>query len=379
MAAEVLSRRMDNNVGAEREGLLQIRRGERVVDREQRAALTSDLRERGDIGDGQQRVGGCLDPDQRRRVRGRGGADCLRVRYRHGMADNSPRRQDLVEQPVRAAVGIVRDQHVITWPADRADQAVLGGHPRRERQRARAALKRGHALLERPSRRIRGARVLVSLDPAPRPCTDPAQPAAAQPSHAVLLVGGHLVDRRDYGARDGIGLLPRVDRQCLESVALLGLRHVTCRLPDHQAGPQPARYMSTSCLVIIPAGFPSTRTTAAPAFSSAAIPALIGSPEPIIGSGGDMWALTGSPGAARPVTSASSRSRSVIDPTTSAAITGGSSFSTGSCETSYSRSVSITACTVSPGCACTNSGNWPRLRSSTSATLGSAVADVRKP
>jgi len=107
--------------------------------------------------------------------------------------------------------------------------------------------------------------------------------------------------------------------------------------------------MSTSCLVIMPAGLPSTSTTAAPARSRAPIAALMGSPEPIIGSGADICAETGSLDFARPLTSASSRSRSVIEPTTSAAITGGSSLSTGSCETSYSRIVSITAWTVSSG------------------------------
>jgi hypothetical protein len=53
--------------------------------------------------------------------------------------------------------------------------------------------------------------------------------------------------------------------------------------------PVPAdRKVSTSCLVIIAAGLPSTSTTAAPAFSMAVTAELTGSPEPTIGSGADM-------------------------------------------------------------------------------------------
>ena len=44
--------------------------------------------------------------------------------------------------------------------------------------------------------------------------------------------------------------------------------------------------------------------------------------------------------AARPVNTASSRSRSVTDPATSPAITGGSARTTGICETPYSRRIS---------------------------------------
>jgi hypothetical protein len=52
-----------HDVGAERDGLLQVGRGEGVVDDEQRAGVVRHLGERGDVGDAQQRVGGRLDPD----------------------------------------------------------------------------------------------------------------------------------------------------------------------------------------------------------------------------------------------------------------------------------------------------------------------------
>ena len=150
VAAQVLGGRVDHGVGPEGERLLQVGRGERVVHREQGAGRVRDLRERADVGDRQQRVGRRLDPDQPRAVRGHRGPDRVGVGDRHRVVGDSPARHHLVEQPERAAVRVVRDQHVVAWLADRADQAVLGGHPRRERQRPDAAFERGQALLERP-------------------------------------------------------------------------------------------------------------------------------------------------------------------------------------------------------------------------------------
>jgi hypothetical protein len=61
------------------------------------------------------------------------------------------------------------------------------------------------------------------------------------------------------------------------------------------------------------------------------------SPAPIVGSGADMWFSSRSDNWARPVKSASSRSRSTTAPATSAAMTGGSARTTGICETLNSR------------------------------------------
>ncbi len=106
-----------------------------------------------------------------------------------------------------------------------------------------------------------------------------------------------------------------------------------------------------------PTGLPSSSTSAAPARSSAAIAAVTGSPVPTAGSGGDMWAVSGWSKAARSANSASSRSRSTTDPTTSAAITGGSSLTTGIWDTPYSRRIAIAEPTVSSGCTCTSPGS----------------------
>jgi hypothetical protein len=84
---------------------------------------------------------------------------------------------------------------------------------------------------------------------------------------------------------------------------------------------------------------------------------------------------------ARPVNSASSRSRSWTAPTISAVITGGSARTTGICETPYSRRMSIASRTVSVGWVCTNDGSgpsWP-LRASTSPTVVVPLSACRKP
>ncbi len=109
---------------------------------------------------------------------------------------------------------------------------------------------------------------------------------------------------------------------------------------------------------------------------------LTGSPAPTVGSGLDIDLATGDSTAARSAKTASSSSRSTTDPTTSAAISGGSSFTTGSCETPYSRRIDIAAPTVSSGCTWTSSGNAPpssALRARTSPTLGSSEGGDKKP
>ena len=66
----------------------------------------------------------------------------------------APPLGDLGEQPVGAAVGVVRDHHVVTGPADRPQQGVLGGQAAGEGQPVRAALERGQALLQRVAGRV---------------------------------------------------------------------------------------------------------------------------------------------------------------------------------------------------------------------------------
>src|SRR5690349_13386194 len=286
----------------------------------------------------------------------------LRVGHWHRLVTHLPRREHLVEEPVAPAVSVVRDEHMVARAADGPQQAVLGRHAGGKGERPGPALQRGQALLQRGPGRVHGPGVLV------------AGPGIAD---AVLGVGGDLVDRRHHGTGHRVGVLPGVDRQRFEPAAGPARPAGSGGSAGHDV--PPARKASTSCGVIMPAGRPSTRTTAAPAFSSASTALLTSSPDPTIGSGADMCAPTGSLGLARPETSASSRSRSTTEPITSATMTGGSSFITGSWDTLYSRRMPIAAATVSSGWACTKTGRPPCLRASTSAILGSAVCPVRNP
>ena len=66
VAAEVLRRRVDDDVGAEVERLLQVRRRERVVDDEDRADGVRRVGGRADVDDVEQRIRRRLDPDHPR-------------------------------------------------------------------------------------------------------------------------------------------------------------------------------------------------------------------------------------------------------------------------------------------------------------------------
>ena len=68
VAAEVLRGRVHDDVGAERQRLLQVRRGERVVDDDERAVLVGDGGDGLDVDAREQRVGRRLQPDHRRVV-----------------------------------------------------------------------------------------------------------------------------------------------------------------------------------------------------------------------------------------------------------------------------------------------------------------------
>ena len=114
VAAAVLRGGVHDDVGAEGQRLLEVRRGEGVVDDQQRAGVVGDRGERLDVADVEQRVGGRLDPDQlglrpggSRRGRRR------RRRPAAGLCVEAPGLLDLVEEPEGAAVRVVGDDHVV--------------------------------------------------------------------------------------------------------------------------------------------------------------------------------------------------------------------------------------------------------------------------
>ncbi len=104
--------------------------------------------------------------------------------------------------------------------------------------------------------------------------------------------------------------------------------------------------------------------------------AATGSPEPMMGRGGDMCGSRASASEAAPANRASSRARSETEPTTSPAVIGGSAPTMGIWETPYSRRMSMASRTVSFGCACTSEGVSPDLVRSTSATDDAPAAST---
>ena len=197
VSAEVLRGRVHDDVGAERQRLLQVRRRERVVDDHQRARLVPEGRERGDVGDLHERVRRRLDPQHRG---GRGPLQCRAdlVEVAHVDDDelDAPRHVQPAHQAVGAAVHVVAHHDTATGDQRGAEQGVLGGEPGRERRRRDAPVEVGEEHLQRVARRVAGARVLV---------------AVAHAADAVLHVRRRQVDRRDDGAGGLVGLLAGVD------------------------------------------------------------------------------------------------------------------------------------------------------------------------
>jgi len=60
-----------------------------------------------------------------------------------GVWFDPPLREDLVDEPERAAVGVVGDDHVVAGPQDGSQRAVGGGHARGEGATEVAALDGG--------------------------------------------------------------------------------------------------------------------------------------------------------------------------------------------------------------------------------------------
>src|SRR4051794_14251380 len=197
----VLGRRVDDDVRAQGQRTLEVRRREGVVDHEQGAGLVGDVGQGGDVGDPEQRVGRRLDPDHLRPV-GDGSAYRVEVVEPDRRVDQAPALEHLVEEPVRAAVRVVGQHHVVTGVEQPADHGVLGGQAGGEREPLLALLERGDGLLECGPGRVGRAAVLV----APAQATDP-----------VLLVGRRGEDGRDHRPGRRVRLVSRVDRPRLET------------------------------------------------------------------------------------------------------------------------------------------------------------------
>ena len=180
--AEVLRRRVHDDVGAERERLLQVGRGEGVVDDQQRAGVVRDRRPAPAMSAmPSSGLVGVSHPDRpwcsgriaaRTASRSASGTGVYSTPQRSaparpaGTCRRTRRRGSPRGRPGR---------HSVRSRVSSAARPLANASPRR------AALERGQALLQRGPGRVGAAAVLV---------------AAAQPADAVLLVGRGLVDRR---------------------------------------------------------------------------------------------------------------------------------------------------------------------------------------
>ena len=198
VAAEVLRRRVEDDVGAEIERALEVRGRERVVDDQQGAGRLRGAATARDVDEVEQRVRRRLDPDEPRvadeRARVRRELGGCRVREAVAL-----RLVHLREHPVRAAVDVVDADDAVAGVEqvhDRRRRADPGG----ERVAVRGVLERREALLERRAGRVRAARVVVALVDADR----------------LLRERRGLVDRRRHRAGRRVGLLAGVDGARLE-------------------------------------------------------------------------------------------------------------------------------------------------------------------
>jgi hypothetical protein len=112
MAVEVLGRAVRDEVGAELDRALQVRTGEGVVDDQTSVVAVGEVGRRPQVGDAHHGVGRRLDEQHPRRRRHRP-FDLVEVRRVDIGEGQLVPPQHLVEQPERAAVGIVRHHHVI--------------------------------------------------------------------------------------------------------------------------------------------------------------------------------------------------------------------------------------------------------------------------
>ena len=170
VAAEVLRRRVHDDVGAERERLLQVRRRERVVDdeRARRRACAASATAR-DVDDVEQRVRRRLDPDER--ACARRGAPATLGRARPASTYVEPvalRLVHLREHAVRAAVDVVHADDVVAGVDEVHDRRRRAESRTRTRGRARPPSSEARHSSSAVRVGLRDARVVVALVDADR-------------------------------------------------------------------------------------------------------------------------------------------------------------------------------------------------------------------
>jgi hypothetical protein len=191
-----------HQIGAELDGAVNVGAGEGIVHDKAQVVTMCERGGAGQIGQPHDGVRGGFHEQHARR-----GADfpfdLVEIRGVDPREGNGHPRQHLVEEPERAAVGVLRDDDVVARLEQRADGADRR-HARGKREPRLAALDGRDVALEREARRILRARVLVALVHA----------------ELVLHVGRCLIDRRDDGAGRRIRFLTCVQADGAEARGL---------------------------------------------------------------------------------------------------------------------------------------------------------------
>ena len=149
---------MDDDVGAECQRLLEVRREEGIVDGEQSAVLVGKLSDGTDVADEHHRVRRRLDEDHLR-LR----ADFRGRRFEVGRVDvvvgQAVLLVDVVDESDGAAIEVFGEQDVVAG-IQQVEHHVDGGHARRDGPGALAALELREDVLELFARRIGDAAVV---------------------------------------------------------------------------------------------------------------------------------------------------------------------------------------------------------------------------
>ena len=141
VAVQVLRRRVDDDVGAELEGALEVRRRNVLSTTISTPCALADLRDGGEVGELERRVRRRLDPDELRLLARSPSRRSSRRSCRTGVNDEAAALEHLVEDAERAAVDVVGVDDVVA----RVQECAAGSRSRRapRRTRARAARPRG--------------------------------------------------------------------------------------------------------------------------------------------------------------------------------------------------------------------------------------------
>jgi hypothetical protein len=211
VAAEVLRRGVDDDVGAPLQRAEEVRRRDRVVDDERHADLVGDGGDRLDVEDVLLRVGDGLAEERLGVGAGRGAPGLGVVRVLDEADLDAEPGQAVVEEVVRAAVEAGAGHDVVARLGDVEDRQRLRGLAARHEQCADAAFEAREALLHDVVRGVHQAGVDVA---------ELLQPEEGGGVVGVLEdVRRRLVDRQRAGAGDGV--------RCLAGMDLTGLERPT--------------------------------------------------------------------------------------------------------------------------------------------------------